>query len=221
MAFSFQHCTSYLISLENRVDRREAFIQNIQAHQFNEDEFNWLVAIRDANFGGLGCAKSHLLALSEFICKTDAPYCCILEDDFRFRISKHEVEHLVNLIDQDYSWDVFMLGGTQTVGIPTMLRSSQHKIEKLFEANTSSGYICKRSYAQKLIVNMLDCIQGMEKFRHLEPRSLVYHSFALDQVWKGLQRIDNWYCSNPMAGYQVEGYSDIEQKDVNYLACSQ
>lgn len=221
MAFSFQLSASYLISLENRVDRREAFIQNIQDHQFHEDEFDWLVAIRDTNFGGLGCAKSHLLALTEFICKTDAPYCCILEDDFRFRISKSEVEHLVNQIDSQYNWDVFMLAGTQTVGIPTALQSHPYKIEKLFESCTSAGYICKRSYAQKLIINMLSCIEGMEKFSRLEPRSLVYHSFALDQVWKGLQRIDNWYCTNPMAGYQEEGFSDIEQRNVNYLAHSQ
>lgn len=221
MTFSFKQSISYLISLEHRSDRREDFIDNIKKQGFAEDQFNWLVAIEDKNFGGLGCAKSHLLALCEFVTKNDSPYCCIVEDDFRFRISKPEIENLINLIDTDYNWDVFMLAGTQIVGIPTSLEIHPHKIEKLFEGNTSSGYILKRSYAKKLMVNMLECIEGMERFRFLEPRKLVYHSFALDQVWKFMQRKDNWYCTNPMAGYQAEGFSDIEQTNVNYLACSQ
>ena len=221
MTFSFHKSPSYLISLENRIDRREDFIKNITEKGFAENQFNWLVAIQDNNFGGLGCAKSHLLALCEFITKTDAPYCCILEDDFRFRCSKINVESIINSIDVNYNWDVFMLAGTQVSGIPTELKSGQHNIEKLFEGNTSSGYIFKREYAKKLIINMLECIEGMERFRFLEPRTLIYHSFALDQLWKSMQRKDNWYCTLPMVGFQAEGFSDIEQKEVNYLPASQ
>jgi GR25 family glycosyltransferase involved in LPS biosynthesis len=221
VTFSFHKSPSYLISLESRIDRREDFIKNITEKGFSENEFNWLVAIQDNNFGGLGCAKSHLLALCEFITKTESPYCCIFEDDFRFRCSKTTVENIINSTNTNYNWDVFMLAGTQVVGISTALESNQHKIERLFEGNTSSGYVLKREYAKKLIINMLECIEGMERFRFLEPRALIYHSFALDQVWKSMQRKDNWYCTRPMVGFQAEGFSDIEQKEVNYLPSSQ
>lgn len=221
MEFSFEKTACYLISLESRVDRREDFIKNIKANQFSENQFNWLVAIRDNNFGGLGCAKSHLLALSEFVSKTESQYCCILEDDFRFRCTKEDVEKVINTVDKNYNWDVFLLAGTQVVSIPTLLETSDHKIEKLFEGCTSSGYILKREYAKHLIINMLECIEGMERYKYLEPRSLIYHSFALDQVWKPIQRKNNWYCTLPMLGFQVEGFSDIEKKEVNYMEYSQ
>ena len=219
--FSFEKSASYLISLESRIDRREDFIKNIKEYDFSEDQFNWLVAIRDSNFGGLGCAKSHLLALSEFITKTESRYCCILEDDFRFRCSKKTVENIINSINAEYNWDVFMLAGTQVIGIPTSLEKNRHKVEKIFEGCSSSGYVLKREFAKQLIINMLECIEGMERFRFLEPRSLIYHSFALDQVWKSIQRKNNWYCTRPMVGFQAEGFSDIEQKVVSYHAISQ
>jgi hypothetical protein len=221
MTFKFNQAACYLISLEERSDRRDQFIHNVNEMGFDEDQFHWIVAIKDEDFGGLGCAKSHLVALTEFITRTNLPYCCIIEDDFQFRISNLEVESLINSIDTNHNWDVIMLAGTQTIGIPTSLKTQNHEIQILFQANSSSGYILKRNYAHKLIMNMLACISGMEKFRHLEPRSLIYKSFALDQMWKNQQHQDNWVCTKPMIGYQTAGYSDIEKKDVDYLNNSQ
>jgi len=40
--------------------------------------------------------------------------------------------------------------------------------------------------------------------------------FAIDMYWKRLQAIDNWYIVLPLTVHQLEGYSDIEERNTNY-----
>ena len=35
-------------------------------------------------------------------------------------------------------------------------------------------------------------------------------------VWQPLQRSDGWLTTWPLLGHQVDGYSDIERRDVDY-----
>jgi hypothetical protein len=40
--------------------------------------------------------------------------------------------------------------------------------------------------------------------------------FAIDIYWKRLQGADRWYIVLPLTVHQLEGYSDIEDRDTNY-----
>ena len=41
--------------------------------------------------------------------------------------------------------------------------------------------------------------------------------YAIDVFWKPLQEVDNWYLLTPLTVIQMEDYSDIEQKKINYV----
>ncbi len=218
MSFKFSQQSCYLISLLAREDRRSLFVENTNTKGFELDTFEWIQAIEDRDFGGLGCAKSHLLAMTKFITETENEYCCIFEDDFHFRETKDFSEQLINQTLNDFkSCNVFLLGGTFVTPIPTQSKLQQHQINKVFEASSASGYLIKRQYVSKLMNLFLESISGMEAFRSASPRNVIYDRFAIDQSWKRLQRIDDWYCSSPMLGEQIASYSDIENKNVDYM----
>ena len=42
-----------------------------------------------------------------------------------------------------------------------------------------------------------------------------FHETCIDQSWKTLQN-DKWYITRPKLGKQIESYSDIENRNVNY-----
>jgi glycosyl transferase, family 25 len=217
MKFEFKKSSCYLISLEHREDRRIKFVENTNQQGFELDTFEWINAILDPDFGALGCAKSHLLALAKFLTSTENEYCCIFEDDFNFRESKDFSEQLINRALADFhGCNVFLMGGTFVSPIPTNSEIENHKINKIFEANSASGYLIKRKYIPRIMTVFMESIIGMEEFRSASPRNLISDRFAIDQTWKRLQRTDDWYCSSPMLGSQIASYSDIEKKDVDY-----
>ena len=41
-------------------------------------------------------------------------------------------------------------------------------------------------------------------------------NYEIDMYWKKLQKVDNWFIFLPNLGKQLVGYSDIENKMVNY-----
>ena len=40
--------------------------------------------------------------------------------------------------------------------------------------------------------------------------------FAIDRYWMQLQKTDNWYLIVPLSVVQLDGFSDIENKNINY-----
>jgi hypothetical protein len=40
--------------------------------------------------------------------------------------------------------------------------------------------------------------------------------YAIDMYWKQLQQVDRWYIIIPLTVHQLEGYSDIEGRNVDY-----
>lgn len=221
MTFCFTHASCYLISLDAREDRRAMFVTNTDSQGFELNTFEWIRAIEDKDFGGLGCAKSHLLAMTKFMTETENEWCCIFEDDFNFRDTREATEQAIDYTFKKFpDLDVFLLGGTKLTPIPTNAEVGMYKVNQVFESATTSGYIVRRRYVKQLMINCMDSIIGMEKFRAASPRSVIYHKFAIDQTWKKLQRTDNWYCTIPMLGAQVPSYSDIEKADIDYTHTS-
>lgn len=204
---------AYIINLDSRKDRLDGFFKNHEEKGWGQVEFNRISAILDKDFGGLGCAKSHLLALSSFIAESKADYCLIVEDDFRFRNSFSDfLIDLKNLVVYDPMFNVFLLAGTRLISTENI----GDRLMRIFESQSTSGYLISRQYIPKLIDNILRSILLMERFRNSTSRELIYDRFSIDQTWKKLQHEGAWYASHPMLGFQVESYSDIEDKVVNY-----
>jgi hypothetical protein len=80
---------------------------------------------------------------------------------------------------------------------------------KVYNCQTTTGYIVKREYYDKLIDNYKEGIQKQLK----EP---TVPDYKIDKYWFKLQREDNWFLIIPLSIIQREDYSDIEKKNTNF-----
>jgi hypothetical protein len=207
---------SYIINLNERSDRLNDFLINHAEYGYSGIEFSRISAIKDEDFGGLGCAKSHLIALCDYIARGSAPYCLIVEDDFRFkRDYNFFLNQVVPFIEGRNDLNAFMLAGTKVLS-----RTLDTNFVEIFEGQSAAGYIIERKYAPQIIDCFLRSILNMEKFRTMEQRNLIYDRFSIDQTWKKLQQDGGWFACSEMVGFQVASFSDIEKRNVDYSSIS-
>jgi hypothetical protein len=202
---------SYVINLDHRDDRLQSFISNHVQFGYDKLDFKRISAIYDENFGGLGCAKSHLIALGDFLISSNYSHCLILEDDFRFRYDYNFFTKKINDLENfDKNYKAFIMAGTNVIS------ADKGEFQEIFESQSTSGYLLPRSSVQSIVSNFSRSIYLMEKFRNFQDRKLIYNRFSIDQTWKYLQQEGGWYSLYPMIGYQEESFSDIEKRNVNY-----
>jgi GR25 family glycosyltransferase involved in LPS biosynthesis len=203
---------SYIINLDERTDRLNDFLLNLEEFGYSDFDFLRISAVRDSDFGGLGCAKSHLIALCDYIARGSHPYCLIVEDDFRFKKDfKYFTSSVIPFINEKIRLNVFMLAGTRILS-----RSIDENFVEIFEGQSASGYIVSRQYVPKLVDCFLRSIILMENFRSMEQRDLIYDRFSIDQTWKKLQQDGGWFSCTQMVGFQAASFSDIEKRNVDY-----
>lgn len=202
--------SSYVINLDHRKDRLSGFYENLRDVGFNVS-LTRVPAVYDPEFGGLGCAKSHLAALADFLTRRVDDFCLVFEDDFRFRTSWGAVAHQISSLDKfEPGFVAYLLAGAYLVA---SRRFGDYC--EVFECQTTSGYLVRRGYVPKLMANYSRSVLLMEKYRDTSS-DIAYRRFAIDQAWKQLQQEGGWYCSTPMVGIQEESFSDIEGKTVDY-----
>ena len=81
---------------------------------------------------------------------------------------------------------------------------------KVSHCVTTTGYIVQQHYYDTIINNFVNSVQQLIAY----PTSI--SNFACDVYWLKMQRANNWYLIIPLTVYQLEGYSDIECKNVEY-----
>lgn len=195
----------YYINLSHRKDKMKHIEENvIKAHPFfsNIKRFE---AIKHPK-GYIGCGLSHINVL-ELLKEAEGEYVCVLEDDFQIHDASALNECVEHLNELPKEWNVLLLGGA-------FIHASKvnDSFNKVRSAQTTVGYMIKKTYVQTLIDNfsqaMKDGIAGSS-----------YHSCAIDQRWKRLQVKDNWYAYKKSFSKQLNSYSDIEKRHVNYDGC--
>ena len=196
----------YYINLNHRTDRLENIKRQLKKTNIESNKINRISGIYMKDFGILGCAKSHILALEEFI-KTDNNNCLILEDDFCFTESQDIIN---NLIDQIFynkiNYDVLML----SCNILNSEKTEHPFLIKILDGQTLSGYSISKKFAPILLNNYKESVALLERAK------IKIHPFCFDIYMKKLQPISKWYCLEPRIGKQIESYSDIENKIVEY-----
>ena len=80
------------------------------------------------------------------------------------------------------------------------------ELDKLHTATTSSAYIVKREYADKILELFNTCNDNME---HKKLSGDGFENWALDQRWASLQEKDNWYVLSPDPIKQCDIWSTI------------
>ena len=191
----------YYINLNYRTDRKESFLSNMEKIDFPQEKIKRIEAIKNDR-GEIGCSRSHILALTEFI-NSNYNNCIIFEDDFIFKESPETVKlNLQKLFDNKVDYDVVMLSGA----IYNAEYTPYDFLYKVKNGQTTSGYLVSKKFAKTLLDNF---IEG-EKLLSSHDRSK-YGNYAIDQYWKKLQPNNNWYVFHPTLGKQMPSYSDIDK----------
>lgn len=188
------------INLYHRKDRKE---------QIERQLTNWGVPFErlDASahrFGHLGCAQSHIRCLERAISEK-WPHVCIVEDDMYILDLPVFKKSLNHFLKANLSWDVLLLGGN--VGPPYM---KEKGCRRVINAQTTTAYVVQQHYYETLLKNFK---QGLEASMLMDEPA-----YRIDIFWKRLQRKDTWYILDPLTVVQLEGYSDIERRDTNYMS---
>jgi GR25 family glycosyltransferase involved in LPS biosynthesis len=203
------------INLEHREDRKQHFLgqidklnQVIAENQFGEplqpERFN---AIHLPFHGALGASKSHLECL-KIARERKYPQVCIMEDDVLFTDPQLFLTQVKKFQDEfkTEDWDILMLGGNNK---RPYVEVNDYCIRSK-DIQTATCYVIQQHYYDTLIQNL------EESSKNLEQHPLRRYAYSLDIYWKRLQRTGKWFLIIPLTVSQLEGFSDIEKKQVNY-----
>jgi glycosyl transferase family 25 len=189
------------INLERRVDRKENVLT--QLAKIGVESPTRFKAIELEN-GALGCSMSHLKCV-ELAKQNDYEYIFICEDDIEFLNPDLFLTQLNSFLNSSLKWDVAIVAGNNMIPYVPV---NDYCI-KVLNCQTTTGYIVKNSYYDKLIQNYKEGIKRLLK----EPTN---NDYKIDKYWFRLQQMDNWYLIIPLTIIQKEDYSDIERKVTNF-----
>ena len=190
------------INLKRRLDRLHEITEELTNFGLVGERFN---AIPNSN-GIVGCGYSHLEVL-KLAKHRGYKNILILEDDFTFLISKEEFEkELTILFENEIQFDVCMLAYNLVES-----ETSVHGpfLKRVLSAQTASAYLVNSAYYDTLIELYSFAIPLLEKTGQ-------HWIYANDQIWKDLQRKDNWVCFTTRIGKQRASYSDNGNSFVDY-----
>jgi glycosyl transferase, family 25 len=190
----------YYINLDRRTDRFEQISEELKKMNLEATKFS---GISHPN-GSLGCTLSHLTILKHAR-QNNFQNILILEDDFQFLVSKEEFETQINnFFNLNIPWDILMLSYNIQKSKPY-----NSIIQKVYEGQTTSGYIVNSCFYDRLIT-------VIEKNIFLLQQTGQHWKYTIDQCWKVLQGDNsNWYAFNTRIGLQRESYSDITKSISN------
>jgi GR25 family glycosyltransferase involved in LPS biosynthesis len=199
----------FYINLENRADRNEHFLKEISSLVSDPAKIVRIDAIKN-NMGALGCSYSHIKAIEEFEKNPNWTTCIIFEDDFTFRNKDPIVNNdsLKNFFNNFPEWDIMCLAHNPKVFVYD--NTHDEKIVRVKETVTTSGYCLHKRFAATLKQNFIESSSYMNQL------GICIHLLCLDEYWKKLQPISNWYAMKPAMGYQYSSFSDVSQVMTEY-----
>ena len=193
---------AYYINLDTRPDRKLHVEKQLEKIGINAERFN---AIKMKN-GAIGCSMSHLKLL-ETAKANNFDHILIVEDDILFTQPNTFVNQLNKFLSRHgNSFDVVLVAGNN---MPPYVNIDDSCV-KVSQCQTTTGYLVRQHYYDKLIKNYKDGILKLMK----EPDN--HRIYAIDKYWFSLQAIDKWYLIIPLTVTQREDYSDIEKRPTNY-----
>lgn len=219
--------SAYYINLSSRPDRRKAIQRQISRLGIPYARVEAVDVRRNQTViqscwdpshvplcvGKVGCKMSHVKALSLGEAQ-GAEVVAIFEDDFEWLpdVDPAEVINIISIFKGKFpEWDVIGLSlnllKMNDTSPQVLVRTGPRrysKVVRVLNAQTTHGYLVKSRYLPKLKANFEGC-QVNERY-----------DSAIDQCWKTLQKIDEWYAFSPQLGVQTPGFSDIENENVSY-----
>lgn len=190
----------YYINLEHRKDRKESIEKQLNKLGWKYTRFN---AVQHPN-GAIGCTLSHIKLL-EMAIEKNLDYIVILEDDIFFTNIELFSSQIKNFFESKIEYDFLFIGGN--LYFPYV--SLNEVCVRAFNCQTTTGYLVKRHFYETLLANYKE---GLEKL--IETNNVFF--YAIDQYWKILQQKYTFVFLFPATITQLPGWSDVENKEVNY-----
>lgn len=167
--------------------------------------------------GAIGCLQSHIKVLET--CDPDADYLWVCEDDIEFLVPRAELDKSIQSFMKT-DGDILCLAFNsrkQSKYTNCFLRTTDNQ--------TTSCYIVKRKFRHVLLDFWKSLLNSIET-NTIHPLMDIYIKLdvhkgenvfnAADQAWKILQKDYIFLIPEKRIAKQRSGYSDIEQKSVNY-----
>jgi GR25 family glycosyltransferase involved in LPS biosynthesis len=172
----------YFINLIRRPDRYEQIISELNKMEIPLEKV-MRVEANEHKFGILGCAKSHIRTISEFI-KSGKNKCLIFEDDFEFTETKEKVNEILNKIFTKVDFDCILL----SLPPGKKVTSSTDYYTTLYFSAGAAGYIITKEYAPRLLKNFIEGANKQEKW--INTFDETENTFKIDiyWIWEQLQR---------------------------------
>lgn len=180
------------INLERRTDRKVHFEEEIKKLNLNAIRFN---AIRDDD-GEKGCLLSHIKCL-EMAIENKYDHVLIFEDDVVFINPKLLITQFNKFVETHDKWDVVLFGGNNTDKYKEIDECSI----KVKAVASTVAYLINGHYIKKILENYKETLIKKK---------------PVDVGWWSLQFHDNWYMLIPLSVEQMNDYSDILKRKINY-----
>ena len=214
----------FYINLLEREDRNKFILDQFKT---NDKIIHRIDAIKNSD-GATGCGLSHIKALKEgkkFAIENNLEYIVIIEDDFKLindlKTTNNLLKDIINYSDID--WDVLVLTCGCFLNNENKICVRNEKNDyllKVINCSTTAGYIIKIDYVDKLVNNFQEAIELRIKHNvnknTNDSHEINNFNTSIDQYWKKLQKIDNWYVPQKYIATQRKDYSNIEDKLMEY-----
>ena len=129
----------FYINLEKRADRKEHFLEEMKKFCVDESKIVRIDAVYNTN-GALGCTKSHIKALEQFMANPAWLTCIIFEDDFT--LYDTNLENNTGLLKKFFmnftDWGMLLLASNQNRS-PSK-DTHVEGIKEVVYSQTTSGY---------------------------------------------------------------------------------
>ncbi len=193
------------INLKRRTDRNEHIIKELKKYNLPQEKIERFEAVEHEK-GKLGCALSHFEVLKKFRDSTDKVW-CIFEDDHYFTQPKEVCDEYIKDFLENENFDVFLGCTARLRGNPVI----GGKFTRAYKSNSTSFYIVKKNVAEALLASHKQSIRTLKV--NIKSRK---SGIAIDVMWFNLMNIFFFVAPNKILGSQLEGYSDILNKNKNY-----
>lgn len=194
-------CSQVLyINLEKRKDRQMAMETLLKNDLLIPEHKVVRIDAIEHQPGFIGCTKSHLKALQVAI-DNHYPYVCLMEDDLQLQHSPSEFHRQVNEAWQKLhgNFDILFLAMTPIKLKPVF--ASLPNFHQVQQALAMPALIVKQSYYPTLKSIYTEALTKGK------PHDLITQLY---------QKHHYWYGFFPPIASQRPGYSDIEEKEVDY-----
>lgn len=196
------------LNLKKRSDRKEHILKQLKSYKIDDSKIERFEAIENEK-GALGCAYSHLAIAEKFRDEAGInDVWCILEDDHYFTHSKEITDEYINEFLDNKNFDVFLGCTAKLFGNPV----EGGKFLRAYRSNMTSFFIVKRNVADALVASHKQSVRSLRMNSKKKKDGI-----PIDVMWHNLMKTFFFvtsYCK--VLGGQLDGYSDILNKNKNY-----